>query len=191
MAGPLGRRPDWESAHPCQRVSASGSATGSPGLPAGHLVATSACRCLNAEVTKRMTTEQAAADLVRARQSAEQVRARAQWSARYLGVFAAGFAAITLILGLMHPFWLRMSVWGAVWGVLVVGMVAWARSQPAHPEGSRRWRSAWAWAGTGVLYGVTLWVGDPAQLGRMTYWVPAAVLVALPLAAAAWRERQV
>jgi hypothetical protein len=126
-----------------------GSATGSPCLSAGHLVATSACRCLNVEVTKRMTTEQAAADLVRARQAAEQVRARAQWSARYLVVFAAGFAAITLILGLMQPFWLRMSVWGAVWGVLVVGMVAWARSQPAQPEGSRRWRSAWAWAGTG------------------------------------------
>lgn len=142
------------------------------------------------DVTKRMTTEQAAADLARARQATEQVRARAQWSARYLGVFAAGFAAITLILGLMHPFWLRMSVWGTVWGVLVVGMVAWARSQPAQPEGSRRWRSAWAWAGTGVLYAVTLWVGDPAQLGRMMYWVPAAVLVALALAAAAWRERQ-
>jgi hypothetical protein len=44
--------------------------------------------------------------------------------------------------------------------------------------------------GHGVLYAVTLWVGDPAQLGRVTYWVPAAVLVALPLAAAAWRERQ-
>lgn len=46
---------------------------------------------------------------------------QAQWSARYLGVFAAGFAAITLIVGLVQPFWLRMTVSGVVWAVLVVG----------------------------------------------------------------------
>ncbi|MDQ6947905.1 MAG: hypothetical protein M3256_16980 [Actinomycetota bacterium] len=137
-----------------------------------------------------MTQEQAAADLAGARQAAVRVGTQARWTARYLAVFAAGFAAITLILGLMQPFWLRMSVWGVLWAALVMGMVWWARSRPAQPRGSRRWRWAWGWAGTGILYAAALSIGLPGQSGWPAYWVPAAAIVALPLSVAAWRERR-
>lgn len=43
---------------------------------------------------------------------------------------------------------------------------------------------------TAVLYSAAMWIGTPALLGRVEYWLPAAVLVATPLGLAAWRERR-
>ncbi len=137
-----------------------------------------------------MTNEQAAAELTRAGQVGERVRSRARWmSTTYLGVFAVGFGVVTLILGLVAPLWLRMTVFGVLWACLVVGMVWWARQQPAVPR-AWCWRGAWGWAGTVVLYGAALLIGTPGLLGRVEYWLPAAVLVATPLALAAWREHR-
>jgi hypothetical protein len=136
-----------------------------------------------------MTNEQAAADLARAEQANERVRSRARWMSAYLGVFAVGFGALTLILGLVTPLWLRMTISSVLWAPLVVGMVWWTRQQPAAPRDWCR-RGGWGWAGTGVLYGAALWIGTPGLLGRVEYWVPAAVLVTIPLALAAWREHR-
>lgn len=134
-----------------------------------------------------MTRDQAAADLARAGQAAGRMHTEARWMARYLAVFAAGFAALTLILGLVEPLWLRLTISGALWVPLVAGMVAWAMSRRTSPRGVGR-RALWGWVGTGVLYAAALVVGTPGQLGNPAYWVPAAVLVALPLGVTAWRE---
>lgn len=134
-----------------------------------------------------MTRERAAADLDRARRAAGRVRTESRWMGTYLAVFAVGFGVLTLVLGLVSPLWLRMTVAGALWIPLVVGMVVWAVRRRASDRGTGR-RVLWGWLGTGGLYALALVVGTPARLGEPLYWVPAAVVVALPLAAAAWRE---
>jgi hypothetical protein len=140
-------------------------------------------------MAEEITTEQAKADLARADDVAGRVRRHARWMWLYLAVFAAGFGGITLILGLVQPLWLRMTIFGVLWPYLVVGMVVWSRQQPAASRDGRR-RALWAWVATPVLYSAAVWVGTPSQLGRVAYWLPAAVVVAVPLAVAAWRERR-
>ncbi len=134
-----------------------------------------------------MTRERAAADLARAGRAADHVRGESRWMVRYLAVFAAGFAVLTLVLGLVEPLWLRLTVAGALWIPLVAGMVIWALSQRAAARGVGR-RVVWGWVGSGGLYALALTVGTPGLLGNALYWVPAAVVVALPLAVVAWRE---
>lgn len=130
---------------------------------------------------------QATADLARGEKAASRIRNESRWFARYLAVFAAGFGVLTLVLGLVDPLWLRLTVSGVLWIPLVIGMVVWAVRQRASPDGAGR-RALPGWIGTGVLYGVALFVGTPAQLGNAAYWLPAAVVVVLPLGIAAWRE---
>lgn len=104
-------------------------------------------------------------------------------------MFAAGFGAATLVLGLVEPVALRMSLWGVAWVLLVTGMVVWAKRRPASLRGTSR-RIAVYWAGTVLLYTVALFVGTPRFIGQPLYWVPAALLVAAPLAVGAFRERR-
>lgn len=135
-----------------------------------------------------LTREQAAAELARADTAAGRVRAGSRWIATYLVVFGVGFGAVTLLLGLVQPLALRMTIFAVCWPILIVGMVIWSRRQPAAPRG--RLVGVWGWIGTGVLYGVALFVGTPTLIGRVEYWVPAAIVVALPLCVAGWRERR-
>jgi len=139
-------------------------------------------------MSDELTREQAAAELARADTAAGRVHARSRWIATFLAVFGVGFGALTLLLGLVQPFALRMTIFAVCWPILIIGMVIWSRRQPAAPRG--RLVGVWGWVGTGVLYGVALFVGTPALIGRAEYWVPAAVVVALPLCIAGWRERR-
>lgn len=134
-----------------------------------------------------VTREQAASDLADADRAAGRVRRQSRWMARYMGAFAAGFAVLTLILGLVEPRWLSWPASGVLWAGLTTAMVVWANRRPATARGVGR-RALWGWLGTGVLYGVALFAGIPGQLGNLAYWLPAAAVVALPLAVAAWRE---
>ncbi len=132
-----------------------------------------------------MTREQAVEELARADAAAGRVRRKSRWIATYLAVFGVGFGAVTLLLGLVEPLALRMTIFFVCGPVLVVGMVVWSRRQPAAPRGR-----LWGWLGTGILYGVALFVGTPGLEGRVEYWLPAAVVVALPLCVAGWREHR-
>ena len=144
-------------------------------------------RFLSATVADELASEQAIAELARADVAAGRVRGHAQWMATYFTVFGLGFGAVTLILGLVQPLALRMTIFATCWPVLMIGMILWARGQRAVPRG--RLRGVWAWIATGILYGVALVVGMSVLEGRMAYWVPAAIIVALPLCVAGWRER--
>jgi peptidoglycan/LPS O-acetylase OafA/YrhL len=135
-----------------------------------------------------LAREQAISGLARADVAAGRVGRHARWMATYFTVFGLGFGAVTLILGLMQPLALRMTIFATCWPVLMIGMLLWARGQRAAPRG--RFRGMRAWIATGILYGVVLVVGMPAFEGRVGYWVPAAVVIALPLCAAGWRERR-
>ena len=134
-----------------------------------------------------LARDQAIAELARADVAAGRVRGHARWMATYFTVFGLGFGAVTVILGLVQPLALRMTIFATCWPVLVIGMVVWARGQRAAPRG--RFRGVWAWVATSILYGVALFTGMSAFEGRVSYWVPAAVIVAVPLCVAGWRER--
>jgi len=135
-----------------------------------------------------LTREQAAAELARADTAAGRVRAGSRWIATYLVLFGVGFGALTLLIGLVQPPALRITIFAVCWPVLIVGTVIWSRRQPAAPRG--RTVSIWGWIGTGGLYGLALFVGTPGFVGRAEYWVPAALLVALPLCVAGWWEHR-
>lgn len=140
-----------------------------------------------ADMDTDMSRERAAADLARAATATGRLREESRWAVRYFAVFAVGWAVLVLVLGLVFPLWLRMTIAGALWIPLVIGMVVWALRRRAAARGTG-WRSAGAFGVTGVVYAVALFVGTPAQLGNAAYWVPAAVAVALPMVVAAVLE---
>lgn len=140
-----------------------------------------------ADMDTDMSRERAAADLARAATATDRVRDESRWAVRYFAVFAVGWPVLLLVLGLVFPLWLRMTIAGVLWIPLVTGMVVWANRHRAYSRGMLR-RNAWAFGTAGVLYTAALFVGTPAQLGNAAYWVPAAVVVDLPLAVAAVLE---
>ncbi len=140
-----------------------------------------------ASMTTGMSRDRATADLARADLATARVRREARWAVRYLAVFAVGFAVLTLVLGMVFPLWLRLTVAGALWIPLVTGTVLWAKRRRASSRGVGT-RLGWAFGLTGALYTAAVVVGTPAQLGNTAYWLPAALVVALPMAVAARLE---
>jgi len=140
-------------------------------------------------MTGDISREEAGAALARADESARRVRSQARWMSTYLGVFSAGFGGLTLLLGLVEPLALRMTVVSVAWGLLVSGMVVWALRRPAGLRGTAR-RVTPYWLGTCGLYAVALFLGTPGRIGEPLYWIPAALIVAAPLAIGALRERR-
>lgn len=140
-------------------------------------------------VDDNISPQQASAALSRAEESTRRVRARARWMSAYLGVFSAGFAAITLAVGLVRPLTPRILVFVA-WAVLVAAAVAWSRRRPANITGTTA-RVSRYWVISISLYAVAVAAGTPHLTGHPTYWVSAALAVATPLAVAAFRERRV
>lgn len=108
---------------------------------------------------------------------------QARWWVLYMAVFAVGFGALTLLVGTAEgPRGLVAPM--VAFGVMTVGMVAFARSRPVQ-GGVRLGVFLGGWTGTSLLYGVSLWAG--LVLGWPLWgWVVASVAVAAPLAAAAW-----
>jgi hypothetical protein len=139
-------------------------------------------------MTDGLTREQAAASLARADMAARRVHGSTRWMSVYFSVFGAFFGAQTLILGLVQPLALRMTIFAVSVPAVMTGMIVWALRHGAVPRG--RFRGLWAWFGSTGLYGAALIVGTPRLEGRLWYWIPASVLVALPLCLAGWRERR-
>jgi hypothetical protein len=139
-------------------------------------------------MAEELTREQAAADLDRAGTAAGRVSGQARWMSVYFTVFGVFFGAETLQLGLVQPLALRMTIFAVSAALVIIGTVVWAWRHRAFPRG--RLRGLWAWFTSSGLYAVALIVGTPRLVGEAWYWVPAAVIVALPLCVAGWRERR-
>lgn len=133
-----------------------------------------------------LTPEDARAALGAAAASSARVRGPARWMSVYLGVFGLGFGVLTLLLGLVHERPLR-AVLLAGWAVLCLAVVAWAARRPAHLAGTGA-RTGRYWMLTAVLYGIALAAGLPQEDAGLGYWLPAAVVVALPMLVGAVRE---
>jgi len=136
-----------------------------------------------------MTPDAARAALDSAAAAEAGVRARARWMPVYMITFGVGFGAAALVLGLIESFAWRMSLFAGLWIVFVLAMVRWAASRPASARVVTR-RIAVSWVGTGVLYGVALFVGTGRFQGELAFWVPAAVVIALPLVIGGLLERR-
>jgi hypothetical protein len=132
--------------------------------------------------------EQAREDLRRIDMVTTRVQAEADWLSGYLAFFAVAFGGVTLLLGLLQPSWLRMLTFSLVWPVVVTTGVIKVRRRAASPRAAGR-RMAPYWVATSAFYGIALFAGTPGQVGRVAYWVPAALVVAAPLAVGAVRER--
>jgi len=133
-----------------------------------------------------LTPDEARTTLEGAALSADRLRRRARWASTKLLVFAAGMGLVTLAVGLVESKLLGAAVFIA-WGALAWGMSRWERRRTAHLPGTRA-RTTPYWSTGFALYAVAIAAGTRSE-GDATYWVPAAVVVALPLLVGAVRER--
>ncbi|KLN36531.1 hypothetical protein FB00_01385 [Cellulosimicrobium funkei] len=127
---------------------------------------------------------EASSALADASRLAASTRARAwRWVRLYLTGWAAASVCLVLALGLggRAGFVVGMSAWA----LLVTVGVTWAARQGAMVAGARPRLAlgAGAWA---VVYGATLFVGLDRFAGEVAFWVPAALVSAVPLLLAAW-----
>ncbi|WP_405087875.1 hypothetical protein [Microbispora sp. NBC_01389] len=133
-------------------------------------------------------TPEAARDALRSAANASQrLRARARWASTKLVVFGVSIGLVTAGVGLIESKLLKAAVFAA-WGALVVVMTVWERGRLVHLAGTRRRISPY-WGGSFALYGVALAVGTGETIGDLAYWLPASVIVPLPMLIGAFRER--
>ncbi|MGO1240954.1 MAG: hypothetical protein ACTMHU_05915, partial [Cellulosimicrobium funkei] len=104
---------------------------------------------------------------------------RGRWVRLYLTGWAVASVGLVLAIGLggRVGFVVGMAAWVAI---VTVG-ATWAGRQGALAVGTRR-RIA-----VGAVYGAVLVAGLVVWPGSVAYWVPAALVSAVPLLVAAWR----
>ncbi|MFJ6002399.1 hypothetical protein [Arthrobacter sp. NPDC092385] len=134
-----------------------------------------------------LTPDDARAALIGATSSAQRLRHRARWAGTKLLIFGTGMGLVTLAVGLVESKLLGAAVFLA-WGVLAVLMSRWARRRTAHLPGTST-RIAPYWALGFAFYAVAIAAGGD-EYGNPGYWVPAAVVVALPMLVGSIRERR-
>ena len=129
------------------------------------------------------TPQEAAAALAGAADRTHQARTRgARWVRTYLLGWGVGSIGLVLAIGMggQVGFFVGMAAWAA----LVTIGVTWASRQGFLAHGSRK-RLAAAAAAWAVVYGAILVIGLPGQAGNLAYWLPAALVSALPMGAVA------
>lgn len=132
------------------------------------------------------TSTQAADALRRHGEIDQTVRTRSDWFRRYLLIYAAATVSLALIVGLA-PSRTTVIVATVLWVVATGALSQWAKQQPVSPVGFARRHTAviavWALLWGAVVIPGTIWFhGNPA------WWVPGALLTALPALVAYRRE---
>jgi hypothetical protein len=130
-----------------------------------------------------LTPQQAQAALVRAAESSRRVRSRASSTRTFAWVSAASWAAAFIAYGMIPSWAIRLPVWLLLLVLPLALVVRWSGRRPAYavdkplPEGHR------VYAGSLCgLAALTAIVGEAAHLyGRLSFWVPAAIVIALPM----------
>lgn len=140
-------------------------------------------------MTNEISPEAARAALASAATTREAVQAEGRWMATYMLSFGLGFGAAALLLGLIENFWLRMGLFLAIWITFVLVMVRWASTRLASARTQARRVAGW-WVGTSVLFAVVLFLGTERFQGQLSYWLPAAALIAAPLVIGGLLERR-
>ncbi len=120
--------------------------------------------------------------LAEAARAQDRLGSRGGWIRRYLLVFAAAALVVFPLIGLGGTTGSAVAVGG--WLALVSLMSWWASRQTATERGGSR-RNLAGFVVWGALYGLGLLLGFELFPGEPLYWLPAAVVVAAPLALAA------
>lgn len=141
----------------------------------------------DAPTTTTPTPREAAAALdLAARSTARTAGIGHRWVRSLLLAWAAMTIAVVLLVGLGG---IPGIVIGSLIGPLFAGTIAvWAARQGirARSLNGRYLLAVVLWA---VLYGATLVLGLPAQAGNLAYWLPAALVTAVPMVAVALLPR--
>ncbi|MFI0784989.1 hypothetical protein ACH4Q6_05225 [Streptomyces lydicus] len=122
--------------------------------------------------------EEAAAALARARELSSTVRDGAKWYVRYQVIYGCAAAVVVLMIGLLeHPYGVAIGI--GFWGVVVAGLSVYSARQRVARRGFGRWRAGmiltWGLLYAGVLVPGTIWFQ-----GAVAWWLPGALVVALP-----------
>lgn len=107
-----------------------------------------------------------------------RVRGGGRWLALYCAVFGVGSLSVVLATGLAPHGPLRTAVM-AVFGIMVLVLVVWASTRPVTPR-RFTWLHTAMILGWSVLYSVALLGGLWFFPGESAWWVPMAVVTALP-----------
>lgn len=135
-----------------------------------------------------MTPDAARDALANAARTSDRLRARARWASTKLAVTGIGMGLLTLAVGLVEKDVLAIVVFAA-WGGLVAATAWWERRRTAHLPGTPE-RTGRYWAMSFALYAVAIACGVARPDGDVAFWVPAAVVVAVPMLVGAVRERR-
>ncbi|MFD8330529.1 hypothetical protein ACF082_18460 [Streptomyces lydicus] len=122
--------------------------------------------------------EDAAAALARAQELSSTVREGAKWYVRYQVIYGCAAAVVVLAIGLLgHPYGVAIGV--GFWGVVVAGLSVYSARQHVARRGFGRWHAGmiFAWA---LLYAAVLVPGTIWFQGAVAWWLPGALVVALP-----------
>ncbi len=124
------------------------------------------------------TGAEAETALADARTARVSLVAAGLWFRTYLLVFAAASVLVVLLIGLGGQS--GRIIGTTLWICLVAAMSWWAARQRVVLRGYKRC-SIVAFGGWGLLYGATLLLGEYLFTDDPAFWVPAAVVTAIPL----------
>jgi hypothetical protein len=102
-------------------------------------------------------------------------------------VLGLGMGLVTVCVGLVESKVLGAAVFAA-WAALALVMSRWTRRRTAHLPGTSS-RTARYWTVSLAFYAVAIAAGGD-EYGDPTYWVPASVLVTVPMLVGSVRERR-
>ncbi|MFE1765066.1 hypothetical protein ACWDBF_33765 [Streptomyces angustmyceticus] len=120
----------------------------------------------------------AAAALDRMQRLSSTVRDGARWYVRYQLVYGCASAVLVLSIGLLdRPYGVTIGI--GLWCVAIAGLSVYAARQRVARRGFGR-RHGIMIALWGLLYGVVLAPGTMWFPGNLAWWVPGALVVALP-----------
>ncbi|MFF2654504.1 hypothetical protein [Streptomyces sp. NPDC058045] len=125
-----------------------------------------------------------AAALAQAQQLKTSVDRRSHWVVRYQLAYGTVSFAMVLTLGLLRgPLGVGLSM--GLWMSAILVLSVYAARQPVAHRGMAATHGVMigVWA---VLYGIVLGFGVAFFRGELVWWLPGAVLVALPGFGAAW-----
>ncbi|GAB2569391.1 hypothetical protein Aab01nite_07630 [Paractinoplanes abujensis] len=128
----------------------------------------------------------AAVALAEIDQSRAAVREHSAWVGRALIAYGMASVVFFPVSGLVHGFW--SVVVGVCWGVFLVSVLCYAAPRRVMVRGFRALylRATAAWT---ALWLAGSAIGHLLFADRVAFWVPAGVVVALPMFAAAARTR--
>ncbi|RNL86889.1 hypothetical protein [Halostreptopolyspora alba] len=130
-----------------------------------------------------MHREEALDALVTADDITDRVRRRGRWYATWAVVYAAMSSALTLGVGFVVSDFALIALM-AGWGVAIAALLIYAGRQPVTPPGFG-WIHTLGIAGWGVTYSSILLIGLEYFPAQPSWWVPGALLTAVPMLIAA------